>query len=473
MSNDKGAAIRAASKHGVAASHKLPRRPPLLVAPTTEGDFNTLGLDAIPVACVQMADLLFEFDSSFVMPEAALMLQELPALREQHKSQNGDLPPLSVFGHADPVGNDDYNKRLSGRRARAVVGLLLHDTKMWDALFNQPAGGDNWQSKGVLETMRKTVGASPGTPRASLFEAYMNKLCPAKLSKEDFLARGTDPKGKGDFQGCGEFNPLVVLSQDEVNTLPTAQRNELNQRNRRVVIYLFAPGTKVKSALWPCPNADEPGDGCKKRFFASPKGDDRRKSGKERREHAQLQDTPEDTFACRFYDRIGHLSACEVPSESGFCCKYRGIVVDNLDPMLTGRLRVRVPSVLGEQTVFAMPCVPYAGPGVGFLVLPPVGANVWIDFEAGDSSRPIWSGCFWGPGEAPPEAGQPDAKFFKTSDPVAVFEDQPGGSGLRVVVNNARFALGKQQRLEFSVVQGKVVLTKSTVSVNDGALEVT
>jgi hypothetical protein len=472
MAEPQQGSIRSASSRGIVASHGVRERPALLVAPTTENDFNTLGLDAIPVACLQMADVLFEFDSSFVLPEAGILLQELPAVREQHKNAKGELPPLSVFGHADPVGNDEYNKRLSGRRAKAVVGLLTQDTKVWDALFNDPAGGDNWQTKGVLETMRKTTGSSASTPRSALFSAYMKTLCPFRLEKSDFLARGADPKGKGDFQGCGEFNPLVVLSEDENKSLPKAKRNEENQRNRRVVIYMFAAGTKVKSAEWPCPNADESGEGCKKRFFAAPKGDDRRKSGPARREHEVLEDTLEDTFACRFYDRIGHLSACEVPQESAQCCKFRGVVVDNLDPQQIGRLKVKVPSLLGEEAVFAMPCVPYAGPSVGFLALPPVGANVWVDFEAGDVTRPVWSGCFWGPGEAPPEAGRPETSFFKTTQAILRLEDQSGGTGFAVEVNGVALALGKNSQIELRNGGQKIVVTVSQVSMNDGVLEV-
>ena len=53
-----------------------------------------------------------------------------------------------------------------------------------------------------------------------------------------------------------------------------------------------------------------------------------------------------------------------------------------------------------------MPCAPFAGSGVGFFALPPVGANVWVEFEGGDPDYPIWSGCFWGAGEVPAHAGR-------------------------------------------------------------------
>jgi hypothetical protein len=85
-----------------------------------------------------------------------------------------------------------------------------------------------------------------------------------------------------------------------------------------------------------------------------------------------------------------------------FYGKYRGIVTVSVDPMNLGRLKAMVPEVLGEvPSSWALPCAPYAGPTSGFFAVPPVGAGVWIEFEAGDVSRPIWSGAWWAAGEVP------------------------------------------------------------------------
>ncbi|MEK7395616.1 MAG: phage baseplate assembly protein V [Candidatus Poribacteria bacterium] len=81
--------------------------------------------------------------------------------------------------------------------------------------------------------------------------------------------------------------------------------------------------------------------------------------------------------------------------------KYRGVVTDNNDATYRGRIKVRVPSVLGDLETWAMPCVPYAGNGVGSYTIPEPGAGVWIEFEAGDPSYPIWTGCFWSDNERP------------------------------------------------------------------------
>ena len=82
--------------------------------------------------------------------------------------------------------------------------------------------------------------------------------------------------------------------------------------------------------------------------------------------------------------------------------KFRGTVLNNVDPQSLGRVQAMVPEVLGEvPSGWATPCAPYAGTTAGFFSVPPIGAGVWIEFEGGDVSRPIWAGCYWGTGEPP------------------------------------------------------------------------
>jgi uncharacterized protein involved in type VI secretion and phage assembly len=97
-------------------------------------------------------------------------------------------------------------------------------------------------------------------------------------------------------------------------------------------------------------------------------------------------------------------------SRSRFYGKYRGIVKDNQDPDNLGRIRAQVPEVMQDViTPWALPCAPYAGPNQGLYAIPPVDAGVWIEFEAGDPSRPIWSGTWWGDGEPPQNEAAADA----------------------------------------------------------------
>jgi hypothetical protein len=83
-----------------------------------------------------------------------------------------------------------------------------------------------------------------------------------------------------------------------------------------------------------------------------------------------------------------------------FWGKYRGTVVQNIDPERKGRLMVSVPDVLSLiPTTWAEPCVPLAGPTgppIGVYMVPKIGTGVWVEFEYGDPNRPIWVGCRWG-----------------------------------------------------------------------------
>jgi len=85
-------------------------------------------------------------------------------------------------------------------------------------------------------------------------------------------------------------------------------------------------------------------------------------------------------------------------AERRFYGKYRGTVIDNEDPSRLGRVKVSVPSVLGQDVVtgWATPCVPYGGvAGQGLLFVPERGARVWVEFEEGDLEFPIWVGTYW------------------------------------------------------------------------------
>lgn len=113
--------------------------------------------------------------------------------------------------------------------------------------------------------------------------------------------------------------------------------------------------------------------------------------------------------------------------------KYRAFVGDNADPQKLGRCRLIVPSVLGETlSDWALPCTPYGGAAdEGFLMVPPLDAQVVAEFMEGDISSPLWTGTFWrSEGEPPAEFGAndtPTAKLLKTaSGHLLHFEDAEG-----------------------------------------------
>lgn len=113
--------------------------------------------------------------------------------------------------------------------------------------------------------------------------------------------------------------------------------------------------------------------------------------------------------------------------------KYRGFVADNADPEKRGRLKVQVPSVLGEsETDWALPCLPYGGlSDQGVLWVPEIDAQVWVEFEGGNLNDPIWTGTFWPKDQSPPAEAAlepPTSRAFKTpGGHLLHFEDAEDG----------------------------------------------
>jgi uncharacterized protein involved in type VI secretion and phage assembly len=164
--------------------------------------------------------------------------------------------------------------------------------------------------------------------------------------------------------------------------------------------------------------------------------------------------------------------------------KYRGTVSDNQDATKRGRLLVTVPAVLGDLEVWAMPCVPYAGAQVGFYSLPPVGSGVWVEFEGGDPSCAIWTGCFWADDELPDPSG-PDVKIWKTDSHTVKLDDSQDelliqnnseskttyADDVKIESGGATLTVGSDGVVSESG-KSKLEVAPSSVSVNDGALEV-
>jgi uncharacterized protein involved in type VI secretion and phage assembly len=149
--------------------------------------------------------------------------------------------------------------------------------------------------------------------------------------------------------------------------------------------------------------------------------------------------------------------------------KYRGTVTDiDADTL---RIKAKVPSVLQDQaTGWCMPCVPYAGPNVGMAFLPEVGAGVWIEFEGGDVSYPVWVGCYWREGEKPGDAA-PAVKTIVTKQGLKMLFDDDGQT-ITITDSSSNKVTLSSDGITLERGANKVVISDSNVSVNDGALEV-
>jgi Type VI secretion system/phage-baseplate injector OB domain len=165
--------------------------------------------------------------------------------------------------------------------------------------------------------------------------------------------------------------------------------------------------------------------------------------------------------------------------------KYRGTVIENIDPLQIGRVLVQVPDVLGETpSSWAMPCVPAAGIESGIFVVPPIASEVWVEFEQGDPDYPIWTGGFWGTAAdvpvlalAPPAIppGQ-NIVLQTTGENSLILSDAPptpatggivlkGASGAMIVVNETGIYISNGQGATITLIGPTVAINVSALTV--------
>lgn len=335
MGNNAKGEIHHQTTHGISAEHQNKSikelRAPLLDS-QEEPPINT----KIPLpieTCWKVEDICFEFNSLIVKNDKGT-IEEFKELANQIK--NKPDAPISIFGHADPIGDDDYNHKLSVYRAKAIYGILIQDVKIWKEIYQdfEP------KTKRVKEIKRlqdylTTIGHYSGPNNGEFNEdteaavkSYIETLWDGpELTKENFL--GKDGDGKCAYQGCGEFNPLRIFSKEQNDYYKKheeykKERNEENQINRRVVVLLFKKGTQIDSENWPCYYEKGKPYPCNKYFRSD--SDDRREFQKDGRQHTSDKENlgeiqgekwkyklTNDTFACCKYSKFVHYSPCEEP----------------------------------------------------------------------------------------------------------------------------------------------------------------
>jgi len=151
--------------------------------------------------------------------------------------------------------------------------------------------------------------------------------------------------------------------------------------------------------------------------------------------------------------------------------KYRGVVTKVDEEKNMGLIKACVPEIYGEkESPWALPCVPFAGKNHGLVVLPEVKDGVWIEFEGGDPSNPIWTGCWWG-SEDMPDPGSPKTRLFATSGGHKLILDDKkneihllhsDGGGISISDSEIKLKIGSTQ----------IVLSANGVSINKVSLEV-
>jgi len=161
--------------------------------------------------------------------------------------------------------------------------------------------------------------------------------------------------------------------------------------------------------------------------------------------------------------------------------KYRGTVINNIDPLQIGRLLVQVPDIGGLiPSSWAMPCFPIAGKQMGAYMIPQIGAGVWVEFEQGDQDYPIWSGCWYGSAAEVPVlalAGNPVSPSIVLQTGLQntlVISDLPGPTG-GIMIKSATNATLIVNDTGIYIQNGKgasLVMVGPSVTINNGALTI-
>ena len=159
--------------------------------------------------------------------------------------------------------------------------------------------------------------------------------------------------------------------------------------------------------------------------------------------------------------------------------KYRGTVVNNIDPMQMGRIQVIVPDVSNVMlSSWAMPCAPVAGIQTGSLAIPQITSGVWVEFEQGDPDYPIWVGGYWGsPAEIPALARlvPPGVSGFTVQTMLQngiVVSDVPGPTG-GIMLKSTTGAAIIVNDTGIYIQNGKgasIVMVGPSVTINAGAM---
>jgi hypothetical protein len=161
-----------------------------------------------------------------------------------------------------------------------------------------------------------------------------------------------------------------------------------------------------------------------------------------------------------------------------FYGKYRGLVINNVDPMLIGRVQVTCPAVLGEGTLsWALPCAAFAGIAEGLFAVPSVGASVWVEFEGGNPDFPIYTGGFWGEGESPAIPPGPTTTVLARLGVSITINSLPGAGGLTIlvgppVVETPMTLMFNAAGITLTNGASSISLSPAAVTINEGALEI-
>ncbi len=151
---------------------------------------------------------------------------------------------------------------------------------------------------------------------------------------------------------------------------------------------------------------------------------------------------------------------------------YRGIVRDVADPEDRGRVRLEVPEVWGQGKLsnWASYCAPFGGGGAGFFMLPRPGDGVWVMFERGEPTKPVWIGFWFSAEDTKPKEADKEVRVLKTkSGHRVIFRDEAGKEAIRIEDASGQYAEWDCPSGRITVeAKGKVIVKAPQVEVGAG-----
>jgi hypothetical protein len=132
--------------------------------------------------------------------------------------------------------------------------------------------------------------------------------------------------------------------------------------------------------------------------------------------------------------------------------KYSGIVKDNRDAEKLGKVKVSVPAIFPpDELMDARPALPF-----GWFYVPENDTPVWVEFEGGDATLPLWTGvqAVSGKYAAELDLDPPQKRALKTpAGHLILFDDKSGEESIKIVE---------------AVHEHEIVLDKDGITVTDG-----
>lgn len=165
-------------------------------------------------------------------------------------------------------------------------------------------------------------------------------------------------------------------------------------------------------------------------------------------------------------------------SAPGYHGVYPALVTDLVDPDSLGRVQVSFPW-LGDEgqdvRAWATLCTPYADDNQGLLILPEVGSQVVVAFEAGNLRRPYALGATWNGKETLPHAPEQsnNIRLWRTrADSRLEFDDTAGAPKVRITMASGHQVVLDDGAQEVTVKHARgctVKLTTTDVEVTANA----